>query len=265
MPNYIRKKETLDIFQKNFSYSYIPPSSGGIGEFTIKYIGKIGEGAQADSSGMKRDYLSLLSGSVIPKIPQLFTLVPRESMVLYIKHPDELLTLLDEQEFTTTLTTGIDPSETVKKFIRSFFALQDLSNLQKNLKEEMIIAINNLDITSPDVVIIVPESAKDHFSPTGESFSVASKDGYIFFARSESSLERFLSLPQSASMAESPDFQYVWTKKSSRIQDAFVFVGDAFFEKMITFESYIAHYRKIRDTTELNALQETVWAYEDAF
>lgn len=66
-------------------------------------------------------------------------------------------------------------------------------------------------------------------------------------------------------MKNALDFQYVWWKKSEKIQDALLYVGDEFFEKMITLETYIIYYRKYRDYARLSALQELVWAYTDAF
>jgi hypothetical protein len=66
-------------------------------------------------------------------------------------------------------------------------------------------------------------------------------------------------------MATAPDFQYVWLKKSSLVKDALMFVGDEFFSKMLTLETYLTHYRKYRDYTRLSSLQELVWAYGDAF
>jgi hypothetical protein len=91
------------------------------------------------------------------------------------------------------------------------------------------------------------------------------RDGYIFVASSKNSLERVMNLTEKESLKDAPDFHYVWTKKADSIQDAFVFVGDAFFEKMLTLENYILHARKYTDYKNLRALQELVWAYKDAF
>lgn len=91
------------------------------------------------------------------------------------------------------------------------------------------------------------------------------KDGYVFVATSKVSLERVMNLTQKESLKEAPDFHYVWAKKADSIQDAFVFVGDSFFEKMLTFENYILHARKYTDYKNLRSLQELVWSYKEAF
>lgn len=149
--------------------------------------------------------------------------------------------------------------------MRSFFELQDFDQLQKHLQHEMAVIVDNLDITAPDVVIILSEADREALSPTGKARVVGSKDGYIYIANSKDSLDRVMNLAPAQSVAKSPDFHYVWWKKSPILQDALFFVGDAFFEKMLEFETYVLHYRKYRDYRRLSALQELAWSYTDAF
>lgn len=214
---------------------------------------------------MKRDYVALLSGATVPGIPSIFAHVPSDSMVLYVRNPANLLDILNQKSNTTTRLSGVDVSESIRKFMTTFFELENFDQIQSHLKNEMAIVVNNLDATAPDIVVILSEADRDALSPTAKARVVGSKDGFIFIASSKETLEQFTNLTAPKSMKESPDFHYVWTKKSQKIKDAFMFVGDEFFEKMLTFETYLSHYRKYRDYARLWSLQELVWAYSDAF
>lgn len=246
-------------FTENFSYQVTKNRA----DYEIRYIGKIGEDPSSTSS--KTDYKALLSGATVPEIPAIFAHAPADSMVLYVKNPANLIDLLNQKSDTTNRLSGLDVSATIKKLITTFFELQDFNTIEKNLKHEMLVVVNNLDATAPDIVLILSEADRDALSPTAKARVVGSKDGYIYVANSKDSLEKIQNLAQEKSLKNAPDFQYVWWKKSALIQDAFVFVGDAFFEKMITLESYLVHYRKYRDYRDLWSLQELVWAYQDAF
>ena len=74
-----------------------------------------------------------------------------------------------------------------------------------------------------------------------------------------------MDLTSEKSLKEAPDFQYVWWKKQSIIQDALFYVGDEFFEKILTLPFYVPHMRKYRDYSRLWSIQELVWAYHDAY
>lgn len=206
-----------------------------------------------------------MSGSTLPEIPAIFTHVPSDSMVLYVKNPTNLLDILDQKSNTTNRLSGFDVSQSIKEFITTFFEIQDFTKIQKNLKHEMAIVVNNLDATSPDIVLMISEADKDALSPTLKTRVIGSKDGYIFIASSKQSIEKITGLTLEKSMKNAPDFQYVWWKKSGKVNDALMFVGDEFFEKILTLETYITHYRKYRDYGRLSSLQELVWAYNDAF
>lgn len=147
----------------------------------------------------------------------------------------------------------------------TFFELENFDQIQSHLKNEMAIVVNNLDATAPDIVVILSEADRAALSPTAQARVVGSKDGFIFIASSKETLDRFTGLSPEKSMKNAPDFQYVWTKKSQKIRDAFIFVGDEFFENITTFETYIQHYRKYRDYDRLSSLQNLAWAYSDAF
>jgi hypothetical protein len=156
-------------------------------------------------------------------------------------------------------------SESIKGFVQTFFELENFDKIQKNLKHEMAVVVNDLDATAPDIVMILSESDRDALSSTTKARVIGSKDGYIYIASSKESLDHVMQLNLENSMKEAPDFRYVWTKKSTLVKDALVFVGDEFFEKMLSLETYITHYRKYRDYRHLSSLQELVWAYGDAY
>ncbi len=261
--NYFPKEETLQNFKKNFEYK--STSSGSNYDYQITYIGHIGEGMSASGTTDRKDYIALLSGATIPEIPSIFAHIPADSMVLYVRNPVNLIELLNQKSDTTTRLSGIDTSESIRDLMKSFFELQNFDQIEKNLQHEMAIVVNNLDMTAPDVIIILSEADRAALSPTAKARVVGSKNGWIFIASSKDAIERLTSLSVEKSMRNAPDFHYVWTKKSALIRDAFVFVGDAFFEKMLTFENYVMHYRKYRDYHRLSALQELVWSYSDAF
>lgn len=213
----------------------------------------------------KKDYKAMMSGAIVPDIPALFGYIPRDSMVLYIKNPSNLIDILNQKSSTSQRLSGIDVSESIRGFMKTFFEMESFEAIEKNLKNEMVIVVNNLDATAPDIVIILSEADKDALSPTAKARVVGSKNGFIFISSSKESLERLMNLSPEKSMKEASDFQYVWWKKSKLIQDAFMFVGDAFFEKIISLETYLEHYRKYTDYARLSVLQELVWAHEDAF
>ncbi len=221
--------------------------------------------AKADTS-VTKDYATLLSGATIPEIPEIFAYAPADAMVLYIKNPHNLIQLLDTSSHATIARiSDIDPSKSIKNLILSFFEIQDFEHIEKNLNHEMLVIARNLDATAPDIVLVLSESDRNALSPTAQARVVASKDGYIFVASSKESLDSIQNLDLTHSAKQSSDFQYLWWKKSKDIHDAYFFVGDAFFEKMTTFDNFILHTRKYRDYHNLWSLQEMVWGYETAF
>jgi hypothetical protein len=250
-------------FKKNFSYTLLTGATTS-SDYEIRYIGDIDTDTKDPTSG-KKDYSTLLSGATLPDIPGIFGHIPKDSMVLYIKNPENLFALLSEKTNTSTRISWVDISESVKEALKQFLEVKDFSLIEKNLKHETAFVIDNLDLTSPDITMIVSESDRDALAPSAVARVVGSKDGFIFIAKSKSTIDRLMNLDRKDSLSEAPDFHYVWWKKASIIRDAFFFVGDAFFEKMLTFETYITHYRKYRDVKKLWALQELVWSYEDAF
>jgi hypothetical protein len=145
-------------------------------------------------------------------------------MVLYIRNPANLIELLNQKSNTSQRLSGIDASESIKELMKTFFELEKFDQIEKNLKHDMAIVVNNLDATAPDIIIILSESDREALSPTGKARVVGSKNGFIFIASSKESLEKLTNLTVEKSMMNAPDFQYVWWKKSTLVKDALIFV-----------------------------------------
>ncbi len=252
-------------FTDNFSYKPTK-NSRGEADYEIRYIGHIGENTTGSwETEWKKDYKVMMSGATVPEIPAIFANIPADSMVLYVKNPENLIDLMNQKWNTSQRLSWIDVSESIRNFMKTFFELEKFEQIEKHLKHEMAIVVNNLDATAPDVVIIISSLDKEALSPTGKARVVGSKSGYIFIASSKESLEKLTNLTVEKSLKNAPDFHYVWWKKSALVKDALMFVGDEFFEKMLTLETYLTHYRKYRDYARLTSLQELTWAYGDAF
>lgn len=121
---------------------------------------------------MKRDYLALMSGSTFPEIPSIFAHIPSDSMVLYVRNPANLLDILNQKSNTSQKLSGLDVSENIRMFVKSFFEIDNFQQIEKNLKHEMAIVVNNLDATAPDIVIVLSEYDKDVLSPTAKAHVV---------------------------------------------------------------------------------------------
>lgn len=252
-------------FTDNFSYK-LTKNSRGEDDYEIRYIGHIGESPTgSEKAELKKDYKAMMSGATVPEIPQIFAHVPSDSMVLYVRNPANLIDILNQKSNTSQRLSGIDASESIRELMKTFFELEKFEQIEKNLKHEMAIVVNNLDATAPDIVIILSELDREALSPTGKARVVGSKDGFILIASSKESLEKITNLTIEKSLKNAPDFHYVWWKKSALVKDAMMFVGDEFFAKMLTLETYLTHYRKYRDYARLTSLQELTWAYSDAF
>ncbi len=262
---YIGTPNARTDFNMYFSYKGILPSDGGppMSEITLKK--DIGTWIINPKGSDYIDYTRLLSWATLPLIPAVFAHIPKESMVLYIKNPQNILAILDTKSDTISRISGVDTSVEIKKLLKKFFEVQDFTILEKNLKHEVVFLVDNLDLTAPDITMILSKDDKAAFTPREEPRFTHSKDGFIFIANSQVNLDRLINLTKKDSLSEAPDFQYVWWKKSSLLKDAFFFVGDAFFEKMLSFESYILHFRKYRDVRRLSLIQELSWSYQDAF
>ena len=212
----------------------------------------------------KKDYKKLMNGAKAENIPEIFKKIPNDSVSLYIKNPQNLLSILDQPSSGLQLG-GIDSSKKIKEYMSKWLEIEDFSQIQKNLKHESAIVLTNLDPTTPEVTFILSEKDRDALSGDSKTSIIKQQDGYIYVSSSQAVIDTIAGLKSSDSLLEADDFQYVWWKKSAKIQDAFVFVGDRFFEKLTTLDTFIKHYRKIQDYKHLTSLQELAWAYKKAY
>ena len=108
----------------------------------------------------------MLSGITLPQIPSVFSHIPSDGIVLYVRNPVNLIEIMNQKELITQQLSGIDISENIRELMRTFFELEKFDQIEKNLKNEMAIVVNNLDTTAPDIVIILSESDKNVLSST---------------------------------------------------------------------------------------------------
>ena len=261
---YIGNPDTKKDFNAYFSYTVLTPS-GAPPQSDIKLKKDIWNRLYSPEEHQAQDYSVLLSWATLPAIPSIFSHIPKDNMALYVKNPQQLLALIDMKHDMMTRVSGIDISLSMKQLLEKFFEVEDFTLLQKNLKHEVVFMVDNLDLTSPDITMILSESDKAAFTPKEEPRFTAAKDGFIFIANSQLRIDQLVNLSKKDSLSEALDFQYVWWKKSSQVQDAFFFVWDLFFEKILSLESYLTHYRKYQDVSRLSLIQELAWAYEEAF
>lgn len=251
--------KSLSSFNKDFSYK----STKNWKWFEIKYIWENLWKNTEEKEIKQKDYLSLLGNQKIPEIPEIFSYIPNDDMMIFVKNPSEFWQLLSENNSIFPKFENFSSSESVKNFIKKFFITENFEEISQNLKTSFAIVVENIDITSPEIVMIFDKNEKKFFE--NKNFKIKEKDNFIFVSKHEKNLENFLKKIENNTLEKSWDFQYVWTKKSEKIQWAFVFVGDKFFEKIIQFENFVLTFRKINDYKEFLEVQQEFWAYEKAF
>ncbi len=212
---------------------------------------------------IKKDYKALMNWEQAKNIPEIFKFIPKDAVFSYIKNPQSLISVLNNTWDTTSKISWINVNWETKKLLQHFFELDDFSKIEKNLKNEMVIALLNLDFSSPEIVIIISEKDKNVLSSSTKAQVLATKWGYIFISPSKKLIEKFTKIDEKESVYASPDLEYVWWKKWALVKDMFIFAGDSFFEKMTSFDNFVLHLRKFKDFSRLQNLQQLVWAYKD--
>lgn len=215
-----------------------------------------------DDKTKNKNYKALMKLEKPKNIPEIFKFIPKDAVFSYIKNPQSLLDILNNNSKTVSKISWIDVNSEIKKLLQHFFDIEDFSKIENNLNNEMVIALMNIDYTSPEIVLIISEKDKEALS-SSKTLSISSKNWYIFISPSKKLIERFTELDSDQSIYASSDLEYVWWKKWSSVKDMFIFAWDAFFEKMTEFDNYVLHFRKYTDYTRLKNLQELVWAYID--
>lgn len=249
--------KNINDIQEKFAYKNTKNGDG----FEIIYIGETIWSRQ--NSTPTKDYLALIGDQKIPEIPEIFANIPNDDMAIFVKNPSEFWQLLSEKDSIFPKFEDFLSSESIKNFIKKFFITQNFEEISQNVKNPFAIVVENLDISAPELIMIFNKNERSFFE--NKNFFIKEKWNFIFIGKSEKVLENFLKKIENNTLKSSGDFQYVWTKKSEKIQWAFVFVGDKFFEKMISLENFVLHFRKLNDVKEFFAVQKEFWAYENAF
>lgn len=210
-----------------------------------------------------KDYSALLQGKTVPEIPHTFSLVPRDAMLLYIKNPKDFFSLI-ESDIKQSAWGQFASIQSVTEFITQFFGTSELSVIASQFQNEIIVIQDNIDVTAPDFAIVVSKNDRKHISLPAH-YTEKEVGDFVIIGKSENFLNTLSALSKENSIAESSDFHFVWQKKAKHIETSFVFVGDAFFEKLISLEGFISHIRKLQAYTKLTRIQTFSWAYSDAF
>lgn len=238
--------------------------------YELSYVENARELAKSQNTGesqteTKKDYNALLEWKTVPEMPEIFTHIPNDSMMLYVKNPDDMWNVLTQPSGFFQEMSGIKTAKTIQNFLATFFGYEDFADVRSKIKHEFALVVTNLDVTAPEYILILSEEDAGAFRNDQTQYATTLKDGFLYISRSQKALDTLLATDSAKTIPNSPDFRYVWTKKESMIHGTFVFVGDAFFEKIISLEFFTSHARKLRDYHTLVNLQELVWAYERAF
>lgn len=221
--------------------------------------------ATGATNSLKKDYTSLIAGKNIPQIPKIFEIIPNDDIAFYIKNPKDLEYITNYSTNIFSEYIGIDNKKSIDNFIQTIFWKENFNIFIKSIQSDFAIVGENLDITNPEIAIIVHNSDKNVLSSTNPNFITADLWDFSILSNSKILLEKIKNTKENNSLASSADFKYLWMRKADKIQSAFFFVGDAFFEKMLTFENFIKHHRKFLEYSELSSIQELQWAYNRAF
>lgn len=211
----------------------------------------------------KKDYKALLAGKPVPEMPEIFAHIPSDDMVLYVKNPSDLWKILNEKSFFPSIE-NFSTQKAIQDFIKTFFGNDNFALFQEKVTDSFAIVVKNLDITSPEVVMVFPKKYRSLFE-NNKKWTIREDGDFIFIGKNSIITGSTIGRSEQSSLKNAADFQYVWSKKHDKITGAFMFVGDEFFEKMIILESFLKHYKKWKDYQELFTIQELVWAYQEAF
>ena len=74
-----------------------------------------------DPNTLIKNYNDRLQRKTIPKIPKIFETIPRDDIVLYVKHAEDLQHFLDSSAGVIMENTGIDNKKAIDTFIQNVF------------------------------------------------------------------------------------------------------------------------------------------------
>ena len=219
------------------------------------------KGSDNETSKYK-DYKKLIGDTPIKDIPEIYKKIPSDSMFFHIKNPDFMFQLLESKNTLVNSSSGIQILQKLKELSMDWFDIGNWDVVRNNLKHEFIVVMSDIDLSSPDIVVIINKEDKGVLVPRKKAKVAVSIWEYIYIANSKKALDKFTSLEENDSVYMADDFRYVWMKKQNLQKDIFFFVWDKFFENLISFDNYIKMTRKINDYMNLYDLQNYVWAYE---
>jgi len=203
----------------------------------------------------KKDYKKLLWDKKVKNIPQIYKHIPKDSIFFDIKNPQFLLSFIKDPKNNQAISAYV---WLIKKSIWE----KQWDLITKNLKHNVIVVFNDLDLVSPNFLIIIDKKDEDALSVWARTLAAKSVWDKIYISWSKELLENYLNLDEKDSIYYADDFQYVWYKKQDKKKDLFFFAWDSFFEKITSLEYYLKMRRKINDYQNLKKLQEYVFALQ---
>lgn len=210
-----------------------------------------------------KDYKKLIWDNKVENIPEVYKMIPDNSIFFHVSNPEFLFDLLeDNQNYDNS---WVEILKKVRDLIIEKAGLESFDDIKKAIKHDFVIVLSDIDLVSPNILIILDKKDKWFLwvvTPWSNPKATITKWDKILIANSKELLDTYTELDEKDSIYNSDDFRYVWMKKKDVKKDIFFFAWDKFFEKLISFENYIKMKRKINDYYNLSELQSFVFAYE---
>ncbi len=217
----------------------------------------------------KKDYEALIGDVEVPEIPAIFENIPSNFAVLYVKNPKNLVKILDTKFTSLGSLIWYEPGKFLKDMIEEYFWLDDIKDFSENMKHPFALVIDTVDITRPDISIILSDKDANFvnmikFAPALKNKTINTKGGFTYITNSPQQYKTLVGEGKTP-LSKASDFRFVWQKKAHKIQDIFMFAGDEFFESMLQFDTYISLKRKLDAVRQLRYLQWLAFSYKMAF
>ncbi len=263
---YYKKRYSNKIFRK--FVDYLNKKFFDRETFTLKYKNKFYTLAEAKAEIKKieklkvnkKDYEKLIWDSKLKDIPEIYKKIPNDSIFIHIKNPKFLFSFLDDKKNNSS--SGLWIIKKLRDLIASKMQLENWDELKQNLTHEFIIVLSDLDLVSPNFLIILDKKDKWILVPWEKAMAAKSVWDKIYISLSKKLLEEYSNLDEKDSVYNSSDFRYVWFKKQGLKKDIFFFAWDNFFEKITSLEYFLNMKRKINDYMNLWELQNYAFALQ---
>lgn len=207
-----------------------------------------------------KDYKKLIWDNEVKWIPEIYKKIPSDSIFFHVNNPEFLFKLLDSRDAYDA--SWVETLKKIKDLIVDKSGLENFDEIKNNIKHDFIIVFSDIDLVSPNMLIILDKRDKWVLNPWDSPKAAVTIDDHIFIANSKKLLEWYQELDESDSIYKSDDFRYVWMKKQNVKKDVFFFAWDKFFAKLVDFEHFIKMKRKINDYVNLTDLQSFVFAFQ---